>query len=158
MADIMFEKFRVNSFQICNTATLSMYSTGRVSGLVVESGEALTSTVPVFEGYALPHAMIGLECAGQDVTNSLIEQLQASGVSEAIDYPDSIRELKEQMCSVSLNYGFDMQQVEDPISPEERSYELPGGKIIQVNHKQRYKSTEILFNPQINNMDKDGVV
>jgi actin-related protein len=50
-----------------------MYSTGRVSGLVVESGEALTYTVPVFEGYSLPHAMIDLHVAGQDVTNSLIE-------------------------------------------------------------------------------------
>jgi actin len=31
------------------------------------------------------------------------------------------------MCAVSLNYGFDMQQVEDPISAEDRSYELPTG-------------------------------
>jgi len=53
-----------------------MYSTGRVSGLVVESGEGLTYTVPVFEGYALPHAMIKLDVAGQDVTQSLIDQLE----------------------------------------------------------------------------------
>jgi actin-related protein len=45
-----------------------MYSTGKVSGLVVESGEGLTYTVPVFEGYALPHAMLKLEISGQDVT------------------------------------------------------------------------------------------
>lgn len=62
------------------------------------------------------------------------------------------------MCSVSLNYGFDMQQVEDPISPEDRSYELPTGQIIQVNHKQRFKSTEIIFNPDIIDIAKDGVV
>ena len=68
MADIIFETFRVKSFQVCNTAALSMYSTGKVSGLIVESGEALTYTVPVFEGYALPHAMLKLEVAGQDVT------------------------------------------------------------------------------------------
>ena len=68
MCDIVFEKFRVKSFQICNTAALSMYSTGKVTGLVVESGEALSYTVPVFEGYAIPHAMIKLELAGQDIT------------------------------------------------------------------------------------------
>jgi len=46
-----------------------MYSTGKVSGLVVESGESLTYTVPVFEGYALPHAMLKLELAGKDITD-----------------------------------------------------------------------------------------
>ena len=57
-----------------------MYSTGKVSGLVVESGESLSYTVPVFEGYALPHAMLKLEVAGQDVTQELIEQLEAENI------------------------------------------------------------------------------
>ena len=51
-----------------NTAALSMYSTGKVSGLVVESGEGITYTVPIYEGYALPHAMQKLDVAGYDVT------------------------------------------------------------------------------------------
>ena len=69
MAEIMFEHFKVKSLQIMNTAALSMYSTGKVSGLVAESGEGITYTVPIFEGYALPHAMVKLEVAGHDVTN-----------------------------------------------------------------------------------------
>lgn len=62
------------------------------------------------------------------------------------------------MCSISLNYGFDMQQHDDPISFEERSYELPGGEIIQVNHKQRFSSTEIIFNPSLINISDPGIV
>lgn len=58
MAQIMFEKFKVKSLAIMNTAALSMYSTGRVSGLIAESGEGHSYTVPIFEGYALPHAQI----------------------------------------------------------------------------------------------------
>mmetsp|Transcript_37690 Transcript_37690/g.57727 ORF Transcript_37690/g.57727 Transcript_37690/m.57727 type:complete len:105 (-) Transcript_37690:126-440(-) len=68
MAEIFFEHFKVKSLACMNTAALSMYSTGRVSGLIVESGEGLSYTVPIFEGYALPHAMIKLEVAGYDVT------------------------------------------------------------------------------------------
>ena len=68
MADIMFEYFKVKSLAIMNTADLSMYSTGRVSGLVAEVGEGISYTVPIFEGYALPHAMIKLELAGKDIT------------------------------------------------------------------------------------------
>lgn len=58
------------------------------------------------------------------------------------------------MCSISPNYHFDIQNNDDPLSQEDRSFELPGkdgnsGQIIQVNHRQRFKSTEILFNPQL---------
>lgn len=60
MAEIMFEHFKVKSLAVMNTAALSMYSTGKVSGLIVESGEGLSYTVPIFEGYALPHAQIEL--------------------------------------------------------------------------------------------------
>lgn len=72
IAEIMFEHFKVKSLAIMNTAALSMYSTGKVSGLIVESGEGISYTVPIFEGYALPHAMIKLDVAGYDITQSLI--------------------------------------------------------------------------------------
>mmetsp|Transcript_17581 Transcript_17581/g.16810 ORF Transcript_17581/g.16810 Transcript_17581/m.16810 type:complete len:102 (-) Transcript_17581:55-360(-) len=64
MAEIMFEKFRVKELAIMNTAVLSLYSTGKTSGIVVESGEGISYTVPIFEGYALPHAMHKLDIAG----------------------------------------------------------------------------------------------
>ena len=72
MAEVMFEQFKVKSLSVMNTAALSMYSTGCVSGLIVECGEGISYTVPVFEGYALPHAQIKLEVAGQDITKQLI--------------------------------------------------------------------------------------
>lgn len=64
MAEIMFEHFKVKSLAVMNTAALSMYSTGKVSGLIVECGEGISYTVPVFEGYALPHAKIKMDIAG----------------------------------------------------------------------------------------------
>jgi len=57
IAELMFETFKVNSFALMNTAVLSLFSTGKTCGLVAECGEGTTYTVPVFEGYALPHAM-----------------------------------------------------------------------------------------------------
>lgn len=75
LAQIMFEHFKVKSFALQNTAVLSMFSNGTTTGLVAESGEGVTYTVPVFEGYALPHAMQTMEVAGQEVTNKMISQL-----------------------------------------------------------------------------------
>lgn len=68
----MFEKFKVESLAIINTSVLSLFSTGKTSGIVVECGEGVSYTVPIFEGYALPHAMHKLDIAGLDITNELI--------------------------------------------------------------------------------------
>ena len=57
MASIMFEKFKVESLALVNTAVLSLFSTGKTSGIVVECGEGNSYAVPIFEGYALPHAI-----------------------------------------------------------------------------------------------------
>ena len=156
MAEYMFEQLKVKSLAIMNTAALSMYSTGKVSGLIAESGEGISYTVPIFEGYALPHAMIKLEIAGHDITQSLIKQLEDGGI-QVREHPEVIRGLKEQMCSISLNYEQDINRSEDPISEEDRSYELPGGDIISVSHRQRFKATEIIFNPKVDEIAKPGI-
>jgi len=73
---MMFDTFRFKAFALQNSAVLSLFSSGTVTGLVAESGEGVTYTVPVYEGYALPHAMQTIEVAGQDVTKKLLEELQ----------------------------------------------------------------------------------
>jgi actin-related protein len=57
---LMFEYFKVSKFTLINTASLSLFSTGTTTGLVAESGEGISYAVPVFEGYALPHAVLEL--------------------------------------------------------------------------------------------------
>lgn len=76
---MMFELFKVKSFSLMNTAVLSLFSTGKTCGLVAECGEGITYTVPVFEGYSLPHAMHYIPVAGQDVTAKLLELLKKGG-------------------------------------------------------------------------------
>ena len=58
IAEIMFSKFLVPGMFICMTSVMSVYSTGRTLGMVIDSGEEITNFVPVYEGFAFEHAII----------------------------------------------------------------------------------------------------
>lgn len=91
----MFEKFKVESLSIMNTSVLSLFSTGKTSGIVVECGEGVSYTVPVFEGYALPHAIHKLDIAGQDITNEMMRSLKSDGVAINENHFEYVREMKD---------------------------------------------------------------
>ncbi|CAJ1432545.1 unnamed protein product [Effrenium voratum] len=140
IAEVMFEKIKVKSLAIFNTAALSLFSTGRTRGLVVESGEGITQAVPVFEGYAIPHAIFKMKVAGQDITQR-IQTLMGEELGEPQSYR-TMQALKEKVCFVAPSSS----GVPAPDGDEEaRSFELPDGKIIQVSEKIRAGATEILF-------------
>ena len=60
-----------------------------------------------------------------------------------------IRKAKEKMCQVSLDYHEEMNSRDDPLTMEQRSYELPGDQIIEINQHTRITSTECIFEPSI---------
>jgi actin len=75
----MFETFEVPSFYVAIQAVLSLYSSGRTTGIVVDSGDGVTHTVPIYEGYSLPHAIKRNDLAGRDLTNWMVKLLSEVG-------------------------------------------------------------------------------
>ena len=57
MASIMFDTFNVPSMYVGIQAVLSLYSSGRTTGIVLDMGDGVSHTVPIYEGYSLPHAI-----------------------------------------------------------------------------------------------------
>jgi len=156
MITTMFETFNVPSFYVAVQAVLSLYSSGRTTGIVLDCGDGVSHTVPIFEGYCLPHAVARLDLAGRDLTENLMRILVERGYSFTTSAEKEIvRDIKEKMSYVAINYQEEMEKAETS-SDIERDYELPDGRIITIGNE-RFRCAEVLFQPDLIGKESSGI-
>ena len=96
MTQIMFEVFNVPCLYVSVQAVMALYASGRCTGVVLDSGEGVSHTVPIFEGYAIPHAIQKILLAGKDLTAYLKEILMERGLKLTTPADiEIVRDIKE---------------------------------------------------------------
>jgi len=132
---------------------LSLYSSGRTTGIVLDSGDGVTHAVPVYEGFALPNAIRRVDIAGRDVTEYLQLLLRKSGYKfTTTAEKEVVRIIKEKTCYIALNPSKEEKDTNGKFD----DFTLPDGNIVKLG-TERFKAPEILFNPELIGLEYAGI-
>ena len=161
---IMFENFSVPAMHLKIQAALSLLSSGRLTGMVLDSGHSASYAVPIHDGNALPHAVCRVNLGGRDLTQYMINIISKRLIGEYMMTPfdlsntvgrEIVRDIKEKLAYVPMSFCEEKKKY-DAGFVEEKEYELPDGRMLKVG-SERFHCGEVLFKPSLAQSEALGV-
>ena len=147
----MFETFGVPGLFFASESILTLFSQGKDTGMVVDSGDGITYFDPIFYGCSIIYSVIRLNFGGRDLTEYMLKLLNNSGKIFSTDAEKEIlKNIKEKSCYAALNYEEELKNV------REFNYELPDGNNVIIK-EQRIKCPEALFKPNLIGKEGNGI-
>ncbi|MGQ4891890.1 MAG: actin, cytoplasmic 2 [Candidatus Njordarchaeia archaeon] len=148
MAEILFESFGVPGLYVGTQAILALYSTGKITGLVVDSGDGVTHIVPIQESFLIPHAVKRMNLAGRDITEFLARLLTHKGLYFTSSAEmEIVRDMKEKLAYLALDFDEEMMKAKTTPKAIAEEYQLPDGSVVELTDE-RFRAPEILYKPE----------
>jgi centractin len=174
-AQILFETFNVPALYSSIQAVLSLYASGRTTGIVLDSGDGVSHAVPVYNGFAITNSVRRIDVAGRDVTENLQKHLRRAGhVFHTSAEKEIVRIMKEKVSYVALDAQKEEKEFHQRAAAGPRGggggggvdgaddkqrvveYPLPDGRTVKLG-PERFLAPEILFNPELIGLEYPGV-
>lgn len=137
-AEMLFESHHAPSICFLNSASASIFASGRTSGLSIDCGAGITSSVPVYEGLPLKHAALIADYGGQDISHHLQQLLMARHIN--LSFPD-IRPIKESRAHIEMNLSETPRSTDD----QKTTLILPDGVEVEVEEEIFAECTSHIF-------------
>merc|ERR1711967_124966 len=153
MTQIMFETFDTPQLYVAIQAVLSLYASCRTTGVVVDCGDGVSHTVPIYEGYSMPHAIQRINLAGRDLTEWMCKILMDSKITLTTSAEkETAKKMKEELCYVAEDYDAEMADFQD----KTKKFEMPDGTSVEV-HAQQIRCPELMFKPALDGREMPGL-
>ncbi|KAM9976676.1 hypothetical protein ACTFIR_010520 [Dictyostelium discoideum] len=155
MVETMFEYFNTPAVYIAIQAVLSLYASGRTTGTVLDCGDGVCHTVPIYEGYSIPHAIKRIDIGGRDITEYLMRLLTERGYAFTTTAErEIVRDIKEKTSFVSQDFYASMNAPED--NNILKDYIMPDKQVLTIG-KERFRCYEAFFDPSVLGKDQNGI-
>ncbi|CAK0817579.1 unnamed protein product [Prorocentrum cordatum] len=156
VTQIVFEASNVPAMHVAIQAVLSLCAPSRATGIAMDYGEYVSHAVPIYEGCALPRAILRLDLAVRDFTEYLMKILFSRGSFFATASGREIaRDVAEKLCYIAFDVDAEMK-VATGVSGEGETRELPGGSVITVG-SERSRCPEVLFQSSFVGKEAGGI-
>ncbi|XP_069498532.1 actin-1-like [Ambystoma mexicanum] len=154
MAEMMFERFDVPAIYVALQAMLALYASGHTTGIVLDSGDGVTHSVPLFEGHCLTHSVSRLDFAGRDITMYFSRLLMESGFTfQGSAEREIVRNIKETLCYIAMDPKKEMKKKRKDLL---QVYYLPDGNCIHIGSP-LFQAPEALFKPIVAGITDPGI-
>lgn len=147
----MFELFNIGNLFIANQALLSLYSTGKFSGIVVESGAGVTQIVPIINTHVSTYAINRIDFGGNELSEYLNKLLNTN--NQFIKNKNNLKileQIKKEACYIEKKYKKKLDEVEPYI------FKMPDGNPITLK-TERTTVPEAIFRPELLGKDWNGI-
>lgn len=154
--EIFFDEFKVPAYYVFTQAVLALYSSGRTTGLVCDSGDGVTHIVVVYDGYSIKHAIDRLNIAGRNLTDFIAKHLAEDGLQfDSTADKEIAKQIKEKLCYCALDFDAELQEFhENP--DKKKEFTLPDSTTVKVGDVV-IRTPECLFKPSMLGMDVKGI-